>query len=48
MKPQFPFMASTAVAAVVDAGVPGAASYVVPTAFPTTIYSSFYGKDLIE
>lgn len=35
-------MISSAVAAVADNSMPGAASYVVPTAFPTTVYSSFY------
>lgn len=44
MKPQIPLLASAAVAAAVDHGVPGATSYVVPTAFPTTVYSSYYGK----
>lgn len=50
MKHQVPLFVSAAVAAVADASmpsiasVPGAASYVVPTAFPTTVYSSYYGK----
>lgn len=50
MKHQVPLFVSAAVAAVADASmpsiasVPGAASYVVPTAFPTTVYSSYYGE----
>lgn len=45
MKPQIPLLASAAVAAVADASVPGATTFVVPTAFPTTVYSSYYGED---
>lgn len=48
MKPQFPLIATTAAAALTEASVPGAASYVVPTAFPTTVYSSFYGKTSLD
>lgn len=45
MKPQITLLASAAVAAVADPNVPGATSFVVPTAFPTTVYSSYYGED---
>lgn len=56
MKNQIPLLVSAAVAAASDAsvpsvpsvpgvpGVPGVISYVVPTAFPTTVYSSYYGE----
>lgn len=44
MKPQIPILASAAAVVAADASVPGATSYVVPTAFPTTVYSSYYGK----
>lgn len=50
MKPQIPLLASAAIAAAADAsvaGVPGVASYVVGTAFPTTVYSSYYGEALM-
>ncbi|ROW08824.1 hypothetical protein VMCG_02745 [Cytospora schulzeri] len=43
MKVQIPLMLSSLVA-VTDAGLPGATSYVVPTAFPTSVYSSYYVK----
>lgn len=45
MKLQIPLVLSGFVAAVVTS-VPGATSYVVPTAFSTSIYSSYYGEYL--
>lgn len=47
MKPQIPFLASAAGVVATDASLPGATSYVVPTAFPTAVYSSYYGKVLM-
>lgn len=50
MKHQIPLFASAAVAAAADVSVPsapGVISYVVPTAFPTTVYSSYYGETLM-
>lgn len=48
MKPQIPFLASAAVVAAADRSAPGAISYVVPTAFPTTVYSSYYGETTVS
>ncbi|KAI3400221.1 hypothetical protein diail_4106 [Diaporthe ilicicola] len=39
MRPQYPLLAAVSAA---EASLPGAASYVVPTAFPTSVYSSYY------
>ncbi|PSS02476.1 Metallo-dependent phosphatase-like protein [Coniella lustricola] len=44
MKPQIPLVLSAVSAGAAEAGPPGDASYVVPTAFPTTVYSSYYVK----
>lgn len=39
-----PFIASNIVVAATDATVPGSTAYIVPTAFPTSVYSSYYGN----
>lgn len=44
MKPQIPMLVSAALVAANEPSAPGAASYVVPTAFPTSVYSSYYGE----
>lgn len=41
MRPQYPLLA---VVAATEAALPGDASYIVPTAFPTSVYSSYYGE----
>lgn len=48
MKFQIPLLLASAAAtqAASDTSLPGEASFVVPTAFPTSVYQSYYGKSL--
>lgn len=43
MRPQYPLLA---VVGATEAVLPGDASYIVPYAFPTSVYSSYYGKTI--
>lgn len=48
MRPQYPLLAVVgATEGAAETTLPGAAFYVVPTAFPTSVYSSYYGKTIL-